>query len=354
MPTLPGDSTLAGPHGARVPGKAASTAGSEASRQACRRSRRPRRPIGSAVMHAPQVLRALVRADEIWLVVLAAFLGCATGIVVWLMTATTQLDPRNAVRHRRDRTAQRDGARSIRCAPCWCPAFGGLVLGLLTLGIARFRPRRTVDPIEANALFGGRMSLNGSLIVVLQTIMSNGVGASVGLEAGLHPDRIGDRLPLGPRVPGPAQRSAAAGRLRRGRGDRRRVQCAADRRVLCVRTGDRHLYSGVVRAGRGRRPGVAGGGARAGRLDLRPGAAGARPYRAARLHPDPRAGHAVRAAGHLHHARRDGHRGAVPQERRAGLAAAGDRRPGDRHAGAGHAGGAVVRPWRAGPDVRGA
>jgi CIC family chloride channel protein len=41
-----------------------------------------------------------------------------------------------------------------------------------------------VDPIEANALFGGRMSMNGSLIVGLQTILSNGVGASVGLEAG--------------------------------------------------------------------------------------------------------------------------------------------------------------------------
>src|SRR3984885_4095238 len=64
------------------------------------------------------------------------------------------------------------------------PAVGGLVLGLVSLGIARYRPRRTVDPIEANALFGGRMSMNGSLIVVLQTIISNGVGASVGLEAG--------------------------------------------------------------------------------------------------------------------------------------------------------------------------
>ncbi len=58
------------------------------------------------------------------------------------------------------------------------------MLGLVTLGITRLRPRRTVDPIEANALFGGRMSMTGSLIVVLQTIMSNGVGASVGLEAG--------------------------------------------------------------------------------------------------------------------------------------------------------------------------
>ena len=33
---------------------------------------RHRRPLGNMVMHAPQVLRALVRADEIWLVVLAA------------------------------------------------------------------------------------------------------------------------------------------------------------------------------------------------------------------------------------------------------------------------------------------
>src|ERR1700712_817390 len=90
MPTLHGDSTLTGSQGARIASKAAATAPNET---AARRPqvRRPRRPIGSAVMHAPQVLRALVRADEIWLVVLAAFVGCATGISVWLMTATTQL-----------------------------------------------------------------------------------------------------------------------------------------------------------------------------------------------------------------------------------------------------------------------
>lgn len=64
------------------------------------------------------------------------------------------------------------------------PVVGGLALGLITLGISKVFRRRTVDPIEANALFGGRMSLTGSLIVVLQTIISNGVGASIGLEAG--------------------------------------------------------------------------------------------------------------------------------------------------------------------------
>src|SRR5262249_60892182 len=35
-----------------------------------------------------------------------------------------------------------------------------------------------------SALYGGRMSLGDSLVVVGQTILSNGAGASIGLEAG--------------------------------------------------------------------------------------------------------------------------------------------------------------------------
>ncbi len=64
------------------------------------------------------------------------------------------------------------------------PSLGGLALGLFGLLMGRLRPRRAVDAIEANALYGGRMSLNDSLIVMVQTILSNGVGASIGLEAG--------------------------------------------------------------------------------------------------------------------------------------------------------------------------
>ena len=41
-----------------------------------------------------------------------------------------------------------------------------------------------MDPVEANALYGGRMSLTDSLMVAAQTVWSNGVGASVGMEAG--------------------------------------------------------------------------------------------------------------------------------------------------------------------------
>ena len=65
MSTLPGDSTIAG-----------ASAAPQAGRTASARYHRPRRAFGDAVLHAPQTLRALVRADEIWLVVLSAFVGC--------------------------------------------------------------------------------------------------------------------------------------------------------------------------------------------------------------------------------------------------------------------------------------
>jgi len=64
------------------------------------------------------------------------------------------------------------------------PLFGGLLFGASTEALRRWRPDREIDPIEANALHGGRMSLLGSVIVAAQTVWSSGVGASVGLEAG--------------------------------------------------------------------------------------------------------------------------------------------------------------------------
>ena len=63
------------------------------------------------------------------------------------------------------------------------PCLGGLLFGLVTAYITRKRGTE-VDPVEANALHGGRMSMRGSLIVAAQTVWSSGIGASVGLEAG--------------------------------------------------------------------------------------------------------------------------------------------------------------------------
>ena len=64
------------------------------------------------------------------------------------------------------------------------PVIGGILFGLASEVLRRWRPNPEIDPIEANALHGGRMSLLGSLIVAVQTVWSSGVGASVGLEAG--------------------------------------------------------------------------------------------------------------------------------------------------------------------------
>jgi chloride channel protein, CIC family len=63
------------------------------------------------------------------------------------------------------------------------PVLGGLLVGLTATVLRRWRPREVVDAIEANALFGGRMSVADSLGLVFTTLLSGGFGASVGLEA---------------------------------------------------------------------------------------------------------------------------------------------------------------------------
>lgn len=63
------------------------------------------------------------------------------------------------------------------------PLFGGLLLGLAARA-ARRRFSEIVDPIEANALHGGRMSLRDSIWITFTTMISNAAGASLGMEAG--------------------------------------------------------------------------------------------------------------------------------------------------------------------------
>lgn len=57
---------------------------------------------------------------------------------------------------------------------------GGALLGC-TLWL--LRRRKTIDVVEANALHGGRIPARDTATVIGQTLLSNGFGASVGLEA---------------------------------------------------------------------------------------------------------------------------------------------------------------------------
>jgi CIC family chloride channel protein len=137
----------------------------------------------SRYLEAPRRLRAFVRAHETSLVVLAALVGTIAGLVVVAMSiAVAGLHALLFDIDIRERLSSQYSIEPLRAL--LVPSLGGLALGLAFLWLARWRPAREIDPIEANALHGGRMSFRGSVIVALQTVWSSGVGASVGLEAG--------------------------------------------------------------------------------------------------------------------------------------------------------------------------
>jgi len=148
-----------------------------------RRARTPKMAATSRYLEAPRRLRAFVRAHETSLVVLAALIGIVAGLVVLAMSvAVAALHAALFNISIQERLSSQASIETLRAV--LVPSLGGLLLGLAFLLLLRWRPAREIDPIEANALHGGRMSFRGSVIVALQTIWSSGVGASVGLEAG--------------------------------------------------------------------------------------------------------------------------------------------------------------------------
>jgi chloride channel protein, CIC family len=147
----------------------------------------PEKPAASTwhfpTFEVPNSLRALVRARESSLVILGALIGALAGLFVAAMSFTVTLLHTGLFGV--PLSERLSAMQSLNpYLAVLVPTFGGLAFGLALMLLARWRPAREVDPIEANALHGGRMSLRGSFIVAVQTIWSSGVGASVGLEAG--------------------------------------------------------------------------------------------------------------------------------------------------------------------------
>ena len=126
-------------------------------------------------------LRAQIRSSELWLVAVALLVGTLAGGMATVMgviahavqVALFGIEPEV-------RLSVAPPIAPIRLLAI--PA-GGLILGALAFLWSRRRPAPPVDPVEANALRGGRMSLQDSVYVAVQTLISNGFGASVGLEA---------------------------------------------------------------------------------------------------------------------------------------------------------------------------
>ncbi len=127
--------------------------------------------------------RARLRASELGLVVLAIGVGVLAGLCVTLMTSIVNFA--HVIIYGIPFDVRLSAAERIPpIAAFAAPMLSGLALGSIDAWRAGRKLPPVVDPVEANALRGGRMSLSESALVALQTVMSNGCGASVGLEAG--------------------------------------------------------------------------------------------------------------------------------------------------------------------------
>nr|WP_237473107.1 MULTISPECIES: chloride channel protein [unclassified Xanthomonas] len=141
---------------------------------------RPRPGLADASHSVADALRRRLRASDVWFIALALLVGVMAGLLTLLQSslahgAQTWLYGLEA--DERLSAMSELSVQQLLVLP-----LGGLLVGLLGMA-ARARKRQLVDAVEANALYGGRMSMRDNLIVSVQTLFSNGVGASVGLEA---------------------------------------------------------------------------------------------------------------------------------------------------------------------------
>jgi CIC family chloride channel protein len=128
-------------------------------------------------------LRALLRSNEFYLIPLALVIGTLAGAIVTLMAEIAQIAHMVIYGIPIDVRLSAN-ARVSPWAALLAPALGGLALGIMEWSRRRLKISSAVDPIEANALRGGNLSMRDSVVVSSQTLISNGCGASVGLEAG--------------------------------------------------------------------------------------------------------------------------------------------------------------------------
>jgi CIC family chloride channel protein len=119
------------------------------------------------------------RSSEAALVGLAVVLGIAAGLLTFVLNRGAH--GLQSLIYGLSGTSLSAAASVPRLSLLALP-IGGLVLGLVSRAAAR-RWRTPVDVVEANALHGGVVPLRDTLLVCAQTLLSNGVGASVGLEA---------------------------------------------------------------------------------------------------------------------------------------------------------------------------
>src|SRR5689334_15423372 len=141
--------------------------------------------IDLKALHARYVtLRRAARNDELFLILLAVVAGAVASVGVIGMRELVVV-----FHHFIYGVPMMEHALQGAVLQWWQPVLalvgGGLLYGLAAVGIRRWRPVDALDVIEANALHGGNLPLWDGLIIAFLTVTAVGLGASVGLEAGV-------------------------------------------------------------------------------------------------------------------------------------------------------------------------
>jgi CIC family chloride channel protein len=129
-----------------------------------------------------KLLASRLRDSEVALLILAVLIGAAVSVITCLTNEALVLIRVTLFgSHEAVHLSSGEGIDPLRLIAV--PIVGSLLYGFVAYGERRWRGRDIVDPIEANALYGGKMSLRDSISLALMTLFSAGIGASVGMEA---------------------------------------------------------------------------------------------------------------------------------------------------------------------------
>ncbi|MDE2487774.1 MAG: chloride channel protein [Alphaproteobacteria bacterium] len=126
-------------------------------------------------------VRRRLRTSELWLIVLSVGVGAAAGALAVLQVRLAH--GLQMLLYRIDFEEHLSATARITPIEAVALPLGGLALGVLSWMILKRRTSPLIDVVEANTLHGGALPLSDSAIVCAQTLISNGVGGSVGLEA---------------------------------------------------------------------------------------------------------------------------------------------------------------------------
>ncbi len=138
--------------------------------------RKVRRPV----LRGFALFKRQIQGSGILFIVLSAVVGWAAGLMSALLGHFSHL--MQAFLYGFSPDLRLSGLPTL---PLWrllALPLGGLIIAAVRLAFPR-RTRAPIDVIESSALYGGRIPARDTIIVAVQTLISNGFGASVGLEA---------------------------------------------------------------------------------------------------------------------------------------------------------------------------